>query len=316
MSGVRLSSGRVSTTLSLGPAGYLDLKDAPDKRQHFDFGDNDPARLRDNLRINDLAEELFPCILTGVRFWPFLLVARDLEERYGDKPSDNKVISELRRIATTQRRNRGIGSRTRLGPRTINSFRPYKGMLRLIRERSKKSHQAKNLAKFLMDRRSHYRGDLSFFEKNEKKWKRVLKSSLGPPGKDFAKLIKNNKVSDLWDAIDEILAKPGRFHKKLVEGAAAYALLVCLYGIMEEGQVYHEEDSQKRARLLLKLIDKRPKLPVAQYQLFIMQAANSSKPPFARINQKAKEQGRRVLAGLRFGTFWNLYRRPSPSVLE
>ncbi|MBN1545408.1 MAG: hypothetical protein JW902_01970 [Syntrophaceae bacterium] len=178
------------------------------------------------------------------------------------------------------------------------------------------TQQLKPLADFFTDRRRKYRGDLEFFLVNKKAWRSALYKSLGKPGKDFARLIEqDDAIKTLWDAIEEILEKPKNFDLILVEAASAYALLVCLYGQMENGQIYGG-GSRPLAKLLIKLIKKMPDLPVKRYANLLTLAAQSSQPPLAKIQLRARRENRRVLAMLRFGTFWNLYRRPCPNALE
>lgn len=307
---------RRSAPFRLGFSGYLELEGALDSRRHIDLGEHDPARLRQSLRITALAQEVFPNVITGVRFWPFLLVARDLEGNGTRRSGNNRVLSALRRIAAAQRKHPKVTLRTRIGPRSLASFRPYQGMFRAICDSSRNGGRTRGLVRFLLDRRRQYRGNLDFFDHHESRWKRALKSSMGAPGKCFATVINDEKVKKVEDAIQEILRKPGEYHPKLVEAAAAYALLVCLYGVVEEGEVYSAESAKTYARLLLKLIERKPSLPVAGYAQWIRQAARSPEPPLGGVTKKAWEQRRRILSGLRFGTFWNLYRRPSPRVLD
>jgi len=304
-----------SVPLRLGSAGFLDLRDAFDKRRYIDLGDHDPARLRSSLNVNAIAQEVFPHIMTGVRFWPFLLVARDLDKDSRNRSGDSRVLTKLRKIAAAQRQHPGVTSSTRIGPRSIATFRPYQGMFRSICNRKDKRHVLK-LARFLFDRRRSYSGDLKFFTKHEKAWKRALWSSLGQPGKEFARFISNPHIQDVGDAIFKIHQKPDRFHAKLIEAATAHALLVCLYGIVDQGEVYSAEKAGEQASLLLKLIRKRPNLPAARYAQWIRLAARSSRPPFAEVTKKARKENKRILSQLRFATFWYLYRRPNPRVLD
>lgn len=301
----------------IGTSGYLNLSGTPDHRSRSDLGLHDPARLRDSLQVTSLADAVFPGIVTGVRFWPFLLIARDLETN-GKKPGAVRTLKKLKEIANKHKTDTRISSATRIGPKTLNSFRPYQSMYRTLLEKSevKITQQLKPLADFFTDRRRKYRGDLEFFLVNKKAWRSALYKSLGKPGKDFARLIEqDDAIKTLWDAIEEILEKPKNFDLILVEAASAYALLVCLYGQMENGQIYGG-GSRPLAKLLIKLIKKMPDLPVKRYANLLTLAAQSSQPPLAKIQLRARRENRRVLAMLRFGTFWNLYRRPCPNALE
>lgn len=307
-----------TTPFSLGHAGFLDLTGSLDGGQSVNLSDLDPAVLRDKLRVTQLAQEVFPNIISGVRFWPFLLVARDELTREGSaKLSSTAVQRQLKSIAAEQRKHPLMKSRSRMriGPSTLAGYRPYRGMMQSILS-SNKNNDGCAMYHFLRDGRRRYEGDLCIFQRHEKRWRKALKASMGPPGRCFAELIDGSAIVKLDDAILEILTSFQRYDPTLVEATAAYALLVCLYGEVKDSRIVASDHSKEFAVHLCKLVKRRPTLTAAIYHPLILQASYSSSPPLEKIHRQRWRLSRRVLSELRFGTFWNLYLKPTPNVLS
>lgn len=74
-----------------GSANILKLEKLPGRHNLGELAANDPIRVKQEIHLNEVSEKLFSTINTGVRYWPFLLVARDL---YHTK-SEQRIINEL-----------------------------------------------------------------------------------------------------------------------------------------------------------------------------------------------------------------------------
>jgi hypothetical protein len=285
----------------------------PDCRDRADLGRYDPARLHDALGVSRLADKLFPSVVTGARFWPFLFVARDCAGK-----SDTAIRAALARIAVRHKQDGRLPQRARIGPRTLGSFRPYAGMYRSIVTRAQTQKPLRPLRDFICHRKRHYVGDPTFFLTHQTAWRGKLRASLPAPGKQFARLVwSDGEARTFWDAVQQILKTPSKFHEALVHAASCYALLVCLYGIVEgPGRIVNFADAEQLGALLLSLIRKIPKSPIAQYAPLVRQAIRTKTPPLKEVRRKAQKEQRRVLAGFRFLAFWNLYVRPTPHALS
>ena len=168
--------GSAVSLLGLGSANVLDLQSLPGAGQAKLYL-NDPVRVKKEIGVEAVTDLVFPYVKTGVRYWPFLLVARDLEGK-----RRNVVETRLSSIKKHQR----IESR---GPGKWTSFGRYRSMYQAIPDDSK-------LGKFLSHKGRVYRGDFAFFAGREKAWKAALLRTLGKSAQAFAGLLKEEWKAD------------------------------------------------------------------------------------------------------------------------
>lgn len=287
-------------SLLLAPLATVPSDGAPDSRRSIDFGKYDPATMREKLGVNGLAEALFPTITSGVRFWPFLVVAKDFRAS-----TKTAIDAELARI---KKRIRGqTGNRRRIGPGHSQSFLPYHSMLQKIELRAGKDPSAKELASFLAHGNRHFSGQMDFFSKHEKAWRKALLKSLPKAGRQFARLIDTKSVDE---AVEHIIRHSTKFEAPLCKAATCYALLVCLYGVRDGGKVVSKDVSEKWPGHLLNLKDAELKILIFPLRELLKRAQED--PPLKKAHQKASEEERDVLAAFRFNTIQNLYRDHTP----
>ena len=182
----------------IGSANMLNLDDYPSRRTYENLDPNDPIMIKQNLGLNDVTERLFSTITTGVRYWPFLLVARDLR-----KTKSRQVIeSSLKKIIFLQEQKN-------IGPLKFSTFRPYRSMYRTLSRM--RDVESEDLRCFVEDKRRKYDGNFAVFRSNgnEKNWKKTLVKSMGAPGRQFAKLLdqlaKDQRVERYIDESGESL---------------------------------------------------------------------------------------------------------------
>jgi hypothetical protein len=298
--------------LTLGSANYLDLSGLPGRRSSEPLRIDDPRRVKKDIGITEAAEAVFPFLVSGVRFWPFLLVARD----YVEKGITDKALQRLRGICGRQ----GLG---RVGPTARASFRAYVSMCRRLRDEG----VGTPLERFIFDRRRDYRGDPVTWNL-ESTWKKVFIQSLGPSAKSFAGILRDVEKRDAADsdadignverAIGIVLSdRRWREDGRLWKAAACYAFLRCMYGVNTiDGIRAHIKSEEWAARLRTALLC-NPPVEGERLRRYLgpIRSAELGAPPWGKLARSLLADGRRVLADLRFHTFHSLYMRPTPRAL-
>jgi hypothetical protein len=295
----------------IGSANMLNLDDYPSTRTYENLDLNDPITIKKDLGLNEVTERLFSTIITGVRFWPFLLVARDL----ANTKSRQVIESALKKIKSVQEQKN-------IGPLKFSTFRPYRSMYGNLSR--KHDLESKDLRCFIQDKRRKYVGKFDVFRRNgnEKKWKKALVKSMDVPGRQFAKLLdqltKDQKINESGEsitdvAITRILRNKSRFHELLWKGAFCYTFLRNMYGINEFGNVFPPTQARKWSKYLVEILKKNdPSIP-GQLRRYIPLIKNSADlPPWKDKTKEMKRKNRIVLAGIRFHIFYNLYVLPTP----
>jgi hypothetical protein len=299
----------------IGSANMLNLDDYPSRRTYENLDPNDPIMIKQNLGLNEVTERLFSTITTGVRYWPFLLVARDLR-----KTKSRRVIeSTLKKINSVQEQKN-------IGPLKFSTFRPYRSMYGSLSQ--KRDVESENLRYFIRDKRRKYDGNFDIFQRsgNEKNWKKALVKSMGVPGRQFAKLLdqllRDQRLERYIDesgesivdvAITRILRNKSKFHELLWKGAFCYAFLRNMYGINELGNFFPPTQSRKWSRYLIEILKKNHPSISGQLRGYIPLIKSSAEsPPWKDKTKEMKRKNRIVLAGIRFNIFYNLYARPTP----
>jgi hypothetical protein len=299
----------------IGSANILDLEKFQDERGSEILDPNDPIRVKKELGLGDITENLFPTINTGVRYWPFLLVARDLYK----SRSKEAVQKKLKQINARQ-------DQKNIGPLKFSTFLYYRGMFRRIKGND--SSDSLDLRRFLNDRRRKYDGNFDFFQRNgnEKKWKRVLVKSMGIPGKQFANLLgrlakyekrkannNDNEIHIVDRAITHILDNKHKYDKLLWKGAFCYAFLRCMYGINDLEQVNPPAQVKKWAESLTRALGSPKGRELRHLRKYIpLIIRSTASPPWKNKSKEMKNKNRNVLSNIRFFVFYNLYIRPSP----
>jgi hypothetical protein len=93
------------------------------------LGKYDPAEMRKAIGVPELSESLFPTVLSGVRFWPYLLVAHELR----DEKNKATVERKLRAIHRKQRHYQDKGRYAReFGPSRFSTFVAYRRLYEKI----------------------------------------------------------------------------------------------------------------------------------------------------------------------------------------
>jgi hypothetical protein len=303
----------------VGSANILILDSFPDGYAPTNLRLHDPIQVKTEIGLADVTERLFPFIAVGVRFWPFLLVARDVDDQ-----SRRAVQSVLTRIQRNQRQRSGQPRRS-IGPGTVATFRPYRSMFRELNDSKQQSTQA--LRCFLLDGRRRYHGDPTTFNRNRNsvQWSRLLIGAMGRPARQFAALLRHEQarrstravggVDVVEQAITRILKdRRRRYDPLLWRGAACYAFLRCMYGINEvEDGIRPHRQAGEWAKTLAEELRRttRPEAVAFRKYIAAIQEAES-KPPWGGMHRRLKERNRRVLASLRFFTFYSLSCRPVP----
>lgn len=295
----------------IGSLNILDFADLPDGRSNLMLAANDPIHVKREIGLLEVNENLFTTINSGVRFWPFLLVARDLD----DTDSRQRIISTLRSI----RRKQPLQN---IGPESMATFYFYRSMYRRLRERT--DPDSEDLRYFIDDRRRSYDGDFFIFRRNhnDAKWKRALVKSMGVPGRQFANLLNDLKNRDetediVEEAITRIIRSKSKYDKWLWKGAFCYAFLRCMYGIneieLDKSSVVSHYKASDWAEVLVQILNK-PKTAAPDRLKRYIPLIRKSKvtPPWRKTTKTLKDQNRIVLSNLRFHAFYNLYFRPIP----
>jgi hypothetical protein len=303
--------------IHIGTLNVFDFANLPDGRSNLILTANDPILVKREIGLLDVNDNLFTAINSGVRFWPFLLVSRDLDATN----STQRILSELRRIQNIQQRN--YQTSLTIGPLSMSTFNFYRRMYRRLKERHDPDFTA--LRNFIEDRRRKYKGDFGIYRRNgnTKKWKRALVKSMGIPGRQFAKLLNELRDKDetediVEEAITRILKHQNKYNEWLWKGALCYAFLRCMYGInkieVDEERVTRHIKASDWAEILVQVLSS-PKTAtpdrLKRYIPLIRRSKDS--PPWKRTTKTLKDQNRIVLSNLRFNAFYNLYFRPIPT---
>jgi hypothetical protein len=295
----------------VGSLNIIKCDNLPDGRSNLLLAANDPIRVKREIGLADVSENLFSTINSGVRFWPFLFVARDLD----NTNSRQRIVSTLLSIQKNQ-------PQQNIGPASPNTFDYYRSMYRRLKERD--DPDSASLRSFIQDRRKKYVGDFKTFLQNgnERKWKKALVKSMGIPGKQFAKLLdslrdKDDTVDIVEEALSIILRNRSRYDTWLWRGAFCYAFLRCMYGI-------YEADSDKPttprevfewADLLIHVL-RSGKIGLNDHLIKYIPLLEKSKksPPWKKESVLLSKRNRRILSNLRFHAFYRLYLHPAPKV--
>lgn len=275
------------------------------------LGQYDPALIREAIGVPEIRDNLFPTIQSGVRFWPYLLVAHELR----DEDSRTRIETTLRGFRRRQRTHQEKGRYARaFGPRSATTFAAYRSMYRKVVARDDASTED---LRALLTMRSRYRGHPDFFIQHASAWRKALRRSMGRPGQQFARLLdrlyKEEADSSAVDrAITALLQKPG-FDPWLKRGAFCYAFLRCIYGITTSIQgIRSYVGVTDWARLLARVLEKPP-APLSQYRRFLpLVEASFEKPALENLHRRARADNGIVLASLGFHVFYNLYVAHSP----
>jgi hypothetical protein len=301
--------------LFLGYSNILDITNLPGEGQEVHVPFNDPKRVKDDIGLADVSRALFSLVTTGVRFWPFLLVARDLEGR-----SDEAILRRLRRIRRNQPPRRQY-----IGPTTLGTLRPYRSMFSIIKANAE-NPRTEPLSSFLSDERRTYDGGLDLFERHAPTWKRLLVKSMGKPAAQFACFLreeqrKSNRadpdmeqitISVVERAITRALLD-GTCAPLLWQGAAYYAFLRCMYGTSADGTMESDAKRREWAEALLRALGGTKRVEARRLKRYDHAIRTSRRrAPWAKLSGKLRARDRVVLADLRFHVFANLYLRPSP----
>ncbi len=296
--------------LHIGSINILNFTNLPDGRTNLVLAVNDPIRVKKEIGLNEVSKNLFSTINSGVRFWPFLLVARDLD----NTNSKQKILKRLRNIQRKQPK--------KLGPEALSTFFYYRSMYRRLKEMN--DPDSEDLRNLIEDRRRNYYGDFEIFRRNRNtnKWKMALVKSMGLPGRQFAGLLNKLRDKDeteniVEEAITKILKNKSGYDEWLWKGAFSYAFLHCMYGINEtevDGNkvVSHYKASEWADILVRVLSNPNTNVPdlLRNYIPLIKRSKNT--PPWRKKAESLKEQNRIVLSYLRFYTFYYLYIKPIP----
>lgn len=290
----------------LGSLNILDF--AADGRGNPIITSNDPIIVKKEIKLSEVEEKLFTTINSGVRFWPFLLIARDFD----GIESTEKILSALKKI---QKRH----PRENIGPKTIATFNFYRSMYRRLKYG--RDAKSEDLRRFIENKKRKYKGDFNFFSKHEKDWKAALVKSMGKPGREYAtlldKLKSDSKDSDIVEeSITQILKNKHDYDESLWKGAFCYVFLRFMYGVSDgEQQAISHKRAKEWANELIKILSD-PRMDVSpriKGSIRLIEGFRRS-PPWQKVALKLKsgEHKRMILAGLRFRVFYNLYLTPSP----
>lgn len=283
--------------LHFGSANYLDLSGVRLKKPVAPLNIYDPVKVKEALGLNTL--EVFPIITVGVRWWPYLFVAR---KYWGRKPPN------LSRIVNKQKEVFRNG-----GPEALTSYSRYTSMYLAITRQTTKP--ARELLAFLEDKHHSYDGRQAawIYNKYKRKWRVLLRNSMGEPSIRYAKLLDRLNKEGLGpeEAITHILKHPRQFPDALWKGAFCYALLRCLYGVKEttEHIIPHYRSDEWNALLKKTLKSKSAQVP-STWKQFLPHLEHPKS--FRHAHKKLAAIGRKVLSGLGFYTFYDLYIRHTP----
>lgn len=305
---------------ALGSANIVDMSKVRFEAVRRPIYISDPIRVAEILRVSDISSNLFPQLVIGVRYWPWLLVARDFQAKWNDASRGRRVEADLEKIH--QRMYTGsrysFGNR---GPRSRSTFRLYESMYRKI---SDVESAGSLLHRFLRKETRGFDGFQYhiFNHRNTNGWRKALRNSMGRPAKQFAailnKLEKEN--GDLYGpepAITRVLQSYLRDKSSVDEwlwkGCFCYALFRCLYGIIDpaaEKRKATKHDWHNEWVRLLKAVLKRKRnhIPATWYRF--REHLRGDRPPFKVTHEKGER--RRILRTFRFYTFFYLYCRSVP----
>lgn len=286
--------------LHFGSANFLDLSGERLKRPVAPLNIYDPIAVKAALGLNTL--EVFPLITVGVRWWPFLFLARDYQSRKA--PNLSPIVNRQKEVFRYG------------GPETASSFDRYKSMYWTICER-RHIKPTNALLAFIDDNHHSYDGSQAswIYRKYAKKWRALLRNSMGEPSIQYAKLLDrlNKKEQGPEEAITHILKHPKQFPNVLWKGAFCYALLRCLYGVKEttDNIIPHYRSEEWHALLKKTLKSKGQHVP-ATWKQFLPHLEHPKS--FRHAHKKLAAIGRKVLSGLGFYTYHDLYIRHTPDM--
>lgn len=285
----------------------------PNGPSNFQLVPNDPIHVKMEIGLNDVKDNLFTIIHAGVRFWPYLIVARDLERI----SSERQIVTELKNIKKRQEVQI-------IGPGTIETFDFYRRMYRRIRKST--DTNVKDLKDFINDRRRTYTGDFAIFNRNGNnvKWRKALIKSTGEPGKQFASLldslIDNGNEDIVEDAVTHILKSRKPYNEWLWHGAFCYVFLRCMYGIgfndaeNKQFTVTNHNKSSVWADTLIEILSNAKAKELSNLKKYIPLIRQSKiAPPWKNTTRSLKASNRIVLSNIKFDTFYNLYSRQKGS---
>jgi hypothetical protein len=295
-------------TLALGSANVLDLSGMPGTQSDV-LHAHDPTRVKEAIGLTKATDVVFPYLKTGVRFWPFLLLARDI-----DGLGPRAILAHLTRVRAAQ----PLGRQNR-GPGTPASFGAYRSMYAEIG-----NGQDTALKRFLLDGRRAYDGRFAIFARHEMAWRKALVTTLGPSAAEFAKLLIAQRgrtvaaeeavaLTDVERTISDALAAPAT-SGRLWHACACYAFLRCMYGVRETStKVVPAFKSEDWAAQLASAIRSGKRDQARFFERYAGPIARAhERPPWGHIHRTLQKEDRQIFSDLRFHTFANLYLRPSP----
>lgn len=275
-----------------------------------------PVAFKKNLGIDELDKQLFPLLVTGVKWWPFLTLAITCKT----ESDRNKIFRISKALSKEMKAKRGIG------PQASATLRSYLSMADNIQN----SDDGKRLKEFLTARA--FDGSASFFSayNREERWREAFISANGQPANAYIEAYKKSRKSlgnesSVWDVVTEILSRESNTYNELLwHGAFVYAMVRCLYGYYDRssGKVKGHDSLVDWRKLLLDICGDPPKcLPKhacsVRYIHLLKQIDEANpKPPLANQTKKFRENGRPVLSSLRISLFHDLYYRPRPARLQ
>lgn len=173
-----------------GTGNFLSCSEIGDNSARRLLGVYDPRAVQQQLRVPALQRSVFPLVQSGVRFWPYLLVAHELREC--SKTETERRLRGIRQLQRNQSYSRDFG------PLQFTTFRAYRAMHDKVIVSATKD--AGELRKLLSTRR-RYRGQASFFINNAHQWRKALRRSMGTNSQQFARLLNrlDKKLSQLRD---------------------------------------------------------------------------------------------------------------------
>lgn len=298
-----------------GTANFLSCRELLPVSPRRMLGQYDPAAIREAIGVPEIRSRCFPTIPSGVRFWPYLIVAHELR----DERSRNRIEKKLQDLRRRQRHHQERGHYVRqFGPRSLSTFGAYRSMYRNVR--ATQNGYAAALRTLLSTRR-RYRGHPRFFIENAPVWRKALRRSMGRPGQQFARLLdrlyREDSDSSVVDrAITELLQKT-TYDTWLRRAAFCYAFLRCVYGITASIQGIRSFYAVTHWAKLLSRILARPPRDLARYRRFLrLIQASVEKPALENLHRRARADNGIVLASLGFHVFYNLYVAHSPQGVE
>lgn len=277
-----------------------------------------PIAIKKNLGLDRLDKELFPTLVTGVRWWPFLTLALDC--------TTERAFQRVFKASRTLKADLGRKSTARMGPETKASVRPYLSMVRNLREQELHDPACKALLNFFEHRA--FDGSTGFFVnyRKEQRWQSLFEAANGKPATAYIKAYRCvEKRTDNPAALDNVITEilqhaPDHYDALLWHGAFAFALVRCLFGRFDlDDEVAKGPDKMLEWKsLLANIIQQAPHaLPDGAknpryLELLSRIEDEDSPPPLASQTKQFRIDGRPVLASLRIPLFHRLYFRPTP----